>query len=62
MTKVEKQEKEKEVQQKKDNGAPMDTDDMPTLISDDESNDSVKDTKKKWIVNRKPTKPPIRRK
>ena len=58
MTKVEKQEKEKEAQLKKDDGAPMDTDDMPALISDNESNDGAKGMKKKWIVNKKPTKPP----
>ena len=58
MTKVEKQEKEKEEQLKKDDGAPMDINDMPTLISDDESNDGVKGTKRKGSSTKSPPSPP----
>ena len=57
----EKQEKKKEEQQKKDD-APMDTDDMPLFISNTNSNDGLKGMKKKHIFNKKPTKPPIRKK
>ena len=65
LTKGEKQKKDenlqKEEQQKKDD-APMDTADMPLLISDTDSDDSSKGTKKKHIFNKKPTKPTIRKK
>ena len=51
--KVEKQEKKNE--------EPMDTNGMPTFISDSNDDDEQKGTKKKWIFNKKPTKPPSRK-
>ena len=60
--KVEKQGEKKEEPQKEEDDAPMDTDDMPLLISDTDSNDDTKGMKKKWIVHKKPTKPPLRKK
>ena len=67
LTKGEKQEKkdenlQKEEEQQKKDDAPMDTDDMPLLISNTDSDDGLKGTKKKCIFNKKPTKPPIRKK
>ena len=61
LTKGEKQEKkeenpQKEEEQQKKDDTPRDTD------SDTDSNDSSKGTKKKRIFNKKPTKPPIRKK
>ena len=66
VTKTEKQEKkeenkQKEEEQQKMDDAPMDTDDMPLLISNTDSDDSSKGTKRKHIFNQKPTKPPIKK-
>ena len=55
--KLEKQEKEMEERLKKEDGAPMDTDDRPTLISDSNDDGIMKGMKKKFI-SKKPTKPP----
>ena len=62
LAKVEKQEKKEEKPQKVEDGRPMDTDDMPLLISNIGSDDSMKGMKKKWNMNKKPTKPPLRKK
>ena len=40
--------------QKRSKGAPMDTDEMPTLISDSDDDD-MKGTKKKWLFSKKAT-------
>ena len=67
LTKGEKQERkeenlQKEEEQQKKDDTPMDTDNMPLLISDTNNDDGLKGTKKKYIFNKKPTKPPIRKK
>ena len=61
-TKTDKQEKKEEKPQKEEDDKAMDTDDMPLLISNTVSDDGSKGTKKKHIVNKKPTKPPLRKK
>ena len=60
-TKDEKQEKKEDKPQKEADDT-MDTDDMPLLISDTNSDDSSKGMKRKCIVNEKPTKPLLRKK
>ena len=62
MAKVEEQEKEKEEPSQEDEDASMDTNEMPILISDNNDEDGMKDTKKKQIFNKKPTKLPPRKK
>ena len=54
--KAEKQEKKQQEPQKEEDDKLMDTDDMPLPISDTDSNDGWKVTKKKCIMNKKPTK------
>ena len=60
--KAEKQEKKEEKPQKEEDNKAMDTDDMPLLISDTDSDDGSKRMKKKCIVNKKPTKLLLRKK